>query len=69
MLSFRLNEEIDVASREAAFIDRSVDWIASHFNICAGTKIADFGCDPGLYATQLARRQADVTGVDLLDLG
>lgn len=64
MLSFHLNEDIDVASRNAAFIDRSVEWIASHFNIGAGTKIADFGCGPGLYATRLARRQADVTGVD-----
>ena len=64
MLSFHLNEEIDVSSRNAAFIDRSVEWIASHFNIGAGTKIADFGCGPGLYATRLARRQAGVTGVD-----
>jgi len=64
MLSFHLNEEIDVSSRNVAFIDRSVEWIASHFNIGAGVKIADFGCGPGLYATRLARRQADVTGVD-----
>ena len=64
MLSFHLNEEIDVSSRNAVFIERSVDWIASHFNIGAGSKIADFGCGPGLYATRLARRQADVTGVD-----
>ena len=64
MLSFHLNKEIDVASRNATFIERSVEWIASHFNVGAGTKIADFGCGPGLYATRLARRQADVTGVD-----
>ena len=64
LLSFHLNEEIDVSSRNAAFIERSVEWIVSHFNIGAGSKIADFGCGPGLYATQLARRQADVTGVD-----
>ena len=64
MLSFHLNEEIDVSSRNTAFIDRSVAWIASHFNVGAGTKIVDFGCGPGLYTTRLARRQADVTGVD-----
>ncbi len=64
MLTFHLNEGIDVSSRKAAFIDRSVEWIASHFNVGAGTKIADFGCGPGLYAARLAQRQADVTGID-----
>jgi len=64
MLAFHLNEEIDVSSRNVAFIDRSVDWIVTHFNIGAHTKIADFGCGPGLYASRLARRQAAVTGID-----
>jgi 2-polyprenyl-3-methyl-5-hydroxy-6-metoxy-1,4-benzoquinol methylase len=64
MLSFHLNENIDVSSRNAAFIDKSVDWIASHFNVRTGTKIADFGCGPGLYATRLAHKHAKVTGID-----
>lgn len=64
MLMFHLNEDIDVSSRNVAFINRSVEWIASHFNVGAGTKIADFGCGPGLYAKSLAQRQADVTGID-----
>jgi 2-polyprenyl-3-methyl-5-hydroxy-6-metoxy-1,4-benzoquinol methylase len=64
MLTFHLNEDIDVSSRNAEFINRSVEWIASAFKIQAGTKIADFGCGPGLYATRLARIQADVTGID-----
>ena len=64
MLAFHLNEDIDLSSRNGAFINRSVEWIASHFNVGAGTKIADFGCGPGLYATRLAQRQADVTGID-----
>ena len=64
MLAFHLNGDIDVSSRNAAFIDRSVEWLASHFNIGAGTKIADFGCGPGLYAQRLAQRRADVTGID-----
>ena len=64
MLAFHLNESIDVSSRNAEFINRSIEWIASHFNVGAGTKIADFGCGPGLYATRLAQRQADVTGID-----
>ena len=64
MLSFHLNEEIDVSSRNAAFIDRSVDWIASHFKVGTRTKIADFGCGPGLYTTRLAKKQAVITGLD-----
>lgn len=64
MLSFHLNEQIDISSRNAEFINRSVEWIVSAFNVGAGTKIADFGCGPGLYATRLARKQADVTGID-----
>ena len=64
MLAFHLNGEIDVSSRTTEFIDRSVDWIASRFNIGAGTKIANFGCGPGLYALRLAKKQANVTGID-----
>jgi SAM-dependent methyltransferase len=41
-----------------------VDWIAAEFNIGRGYKIADFGCGPGLYAARLAKRGANVTGID-----
>ena len=64
MLSFHLNEDLDVSSRNAAFIDRAVEWIVSRFNVGSGTKIADFGCGPGLYAARLAQMQAAVTGID-----
>jgi cyclopropane fatty-acyl-phospholipid synthase-like methyltransferase len=64
MLSFHLNEKIDISSRNIAFIERSVEWIASHFHVGAGTKIADFGCGPGLYTLRLTKQQADVTGID-----
>ncbi len=64
MLSFHLNEAIDVSSRNAEFINRSVEWIASRFNVGKDTTIADFGCGPGLYATRLAKRGANVTGID-----
>jgi SAM-dependent methyltransferase len=64
MLSFHLNGEVDVSSRNASFIKRSVQWIASYFNVGTGIKIADFGCGPGLYAIKLAKHQADVTGID-----
>ena len=65
MLSFHLNGEIDVSSRNTAFIDRSVEWIASKFEVRAGIKIADFGCGPGLYSSRLAQRGAELTGIDL----
>ena len=64
MLSYHLNEDVDLSSRNAKFINRSVEWISSHFNAQAGIKIADFGCGPGLYTTKLAQRNADVTGID-----
>jgi SAM-dependent methyltransferase len=64
MLSFHLNEALDVSSRNAEFIHRSVKWIISEFNIGKGSKVADFGCGPGLYATPLAKRGAKVTGID-----
>jgi 2-polyprenyl-3-methyl-5-hydroxy-6-metoxy-1,4-benzoquinol methylase len=64
MLRFHLNENIDVSSRNVEFINRSVEWIASRFKVGEGFKIADFGCGPGLYTTRLARRQADLTGID-----
>jgi cyclopropane fatty-acyl-phospholipid synthase-like methyltransferase len=64
MLSYHLNADIDVSSRNEKFISRSVDWIATQFNIGANTKIIDFGCGPGLYTTKLSRKQADITGID-----
>ena len=64
MLSFHINETIDVSSRNAEFVNRSVEWIASVFNIGSSSKIADFGCGPGLYAAPLAKLGANVTGID-----
>ncbi|MEJ2545894.1 MAG: class I SAM-dependent methyltransferase, partial [Calditrichaceae bacterium] len=64
MLEFHLNESIDLSSRKKDFIDRSVEWIVSHFGINESTSIADFGCGPGLYTTQFAGNKADVTGID-----
>lgn len=64
MLAYHLNAEIDVSSRKAEFIDRSASWIASRFSLGRGTRVADFGCGPGLYATRLARLGPKVTGID-----
>ena len=64
MLEYHLNESIDVASRNKSFIEKSVRWITSHFNVDNKTEIADFGCGPGLYTNRLAERGANVTGID-----
>ncbi|MBN1294785.1 MAG: class I SAM-dependent methyltransferase [Candidatus Latescibacteria bacterium] len=64
MLEYHLNQDVDAASRKKVFIDSSVEWMTSFFNIGATTKICDFGCGPGLYCTQFAERGALVTGVD-----
>lgn len=64
MLEYHLNESIDVSSRNIEFIERSVAWIAAHFGVTEKTKIADFGCGPGLYTTKMAALGAGVTGID-----
>jgi len=64
MLEYHLNETIDVSSRNMNFIERSVEWIVSHFGVDNRTEIVDFGCGPGLYTTRLAERDAIVTGID-----
>ena len=64
MLEYHLNESIDVASRNKSFIEKSVSWITSHFEVDNKTEIADFGCGPGLYTNRLAERGAIVTGID-----
>lgn len=64
MLKYHLNENVDLSSRNKKFIDTSVDWIASKFNIDSDTQICDFGCGPGLYTSKFAELGASVTGLD-----
>ncbi len=64
MLEFHLNEEVDPASRNKAFLDRSAAWIIDRFNLSEGATALDLGCGPGLYTTQFAQAGATVTGVD-----
>ena len=63
MLSYHLNEDVDLSSRNTKFITCSVEWIDSCFDI-RGKRVADFGCGPGLYTTRLAHKKANVTGID-----
>ncbi len=64
MLKFHLNETLDLASRNKPFIQESIAWILSHFDITPSSKICDFGCGPGLYTTAFAKHGAQVTGID-----
>jgi len=64
MLDYHLNEEIDVSSRNARFINRSVSWIIKKFNLNYKSNVLDFGCGPGLYTNRFAERGINVTGVD-----
>jgi len=64
MLESHLNEDIEVSYQNEEFINRSVDWIITCFGIGENTQVADFGCGMGSYATRLAEKGADVTGID-----
>ena len=64
MLNYHLNGNVDISSRKLNFIESSVKWIVSQFNVTENTDIIDFGCGPGLYSTRLAQFGANVTGLD-----
>jgi len=64
MLVLHLNGSVEAASRSPQFIDRSVAWMVSRFQMDEHTSVADFGCGPGLYAVRLAETGVDVTGID-----
>ena len=64
ILESDLNEDIEVSIQNREFINHSVDWIVTHFGIGKNRWVADFGCGMGSYATQLAEKGADVTGID-----
>jgi SAM-dependent methyltransferase len=64
MLTFHLDKDTDLASRKHVSIDNSVDWTMNRFNISQDTRIADFGCGPGLYCARWAEKGARVTGID-----
>ncbi len=64
MLKYHLNETVDLASRNHAFIDRSASWIIDQFKLGEGASVCDFGCGPGLYTSRFARSGANITGID-----
>lgn len=64
MLKWHLDPHAELASRNHSFIQKSVAWICSRFQVGTGFRIADFGCGPGLYTTPFAESGATVVGID-----
>lgn len=64
MLAYHLNDEIDLSSRRTSFIDESVRWMTTCFDLSESSRIIDFGCGPGLYTSRFARLGAEVCGID-----
>lgn len=64
MLNYHLNNDIEAASRNMEFIDKSVAWITKHLNLSNNASVIDFGCGPGFYTTRMAKKGFKVTGLD-----
>lgn len=64
LLEVHLNPDINLASRQAASIDATCQWITGQFDSVRGLELLDLGCGPGLYAERLSRSGFRVTGID-----
>ena len=64
MLEAHLNPDIDAASRNHEFIQKSVCWIANYCKVQPGMKLLDLGCGPGIYDEKLYKEGFCVTGID-----
>lgn len=64
MLKAHLDPEFEGASRNHAFIKKSVEWIYSQVGKPQAA-LLDLGCGPGLYSLALAKKGWDITGIDL----
>jgi len=63
MLQLHLDQGTELASRPLTAIDSIIEWLDRNIRL-EGKKLCDLGCGPGLYATRLAGRGAEVTGID-----
>lgn len=64
ILAGHLDPLNDMASRNFAFIDKSVDFIEQKAREHDCQTIVDYGCGPGLYAERLALKSFNMTGID-----
>ncbi len=65
MLKAHLDPHFQGATREHAFVDRSVEWIRKVHPPERFGKLLDLGCGPGLYAERFCSCGYEVTGVDI----
>ena len=64
MLEAHLNPDVDAASRNHEFLDKSVDWISKIAPPSQYGRLLDLGCGPGLYAERFDKAGYSVTGMD-----
>jgi SAM-dependent methyltransferase len=65
MLEAHLDPDHDAASRKSETIDEIVKHLVSADILKPGARLLDLGCGPGLYASRLSNKGAQVTGVDI----
>lgn len=64
MLAAHLNEQADGATRNKAFVEKSVAWLTKEFPPEEYPRVLDLGCGPGIYAEKFAQADYQVTGID-----
>jgi len=64
MLEAHLNPEVDGASRNLKFIEKSVAWIKEIVPSKDFSSLLDIGCGPGIYAERFYQQGYQVTGID-----
>lgn len=65
LLEVHLNPNLDLASRKPATILSTIEWLEEHAVSKKGAAILDMGCGPGLYTEILARKDYQVSGIDI----
>jgi SAM-dependent methyltransferase len=64
LLAGQVDAQSDGASRRREVVEQEVAWLVDALRLESGHTVLDLGCGPGLYASQLALRGLEVTGVD-----
>lgn len=65
MLQAHLDVHTEGATRSYAFVQQSVEWIASLLPSSKYPQLLDLGCGPGIYAELFNMKGYQVTGIDL----